>query len=83
MIEAPKIIDPLVDPLVGYQKAWIADTSEVAIIEKSRRTGVSWSEACISTLEASSGSGMDVWYIGYNKDRWPTSLFSTAPGGQS
>lgn len=81
--------EPLVDPLVRYQKAWIADTSEVAIIEKSRRTGVSWSEACISTLEASSGSGMDVWYIGYNKDMayefilycaWWAKLYDLAAG---
>lgn len=78
-----------VETLLRYQKKWAEDKSEVAIIEKSRRTGVSWSEAGISTLEASSKSGMNAWYIGYNKDMayefilycaWWAKLYNLAAG---
>lgn len=51
-----------------YQQAWAADTSPVKLMEKSRRVGMSWSEAGDATLTAASTSGMDVWYIGYNKE---------------
>ncbi|MDR3628893.1 MAG: hypothetical protein P4L42_01010 [Desulfocapsaceae bacterium] len=54
--------------LLPYQQAWAADPSQVKIIEKSRRIGLSWSEAADDTLYAASESGDDVWYIGYNKD---------------
>jgi phage FluMu gp28-like protein len=37
-------------------------------MEKSRRIGLSWAEAADSALLASKQSGMDVWYVGYNKD---------------
>ena len=53
---------------LSYQKAWVEDKSEVKIIEKSRRIGISWAEAADSALYAASESGDDVWYIGYNKD---------------
>ncbi|WP_051284323.1 terminase large subunit domain-containing protein [Desulforegula conservatrix] len=84
-----EITDPLADPLVQYQKAWAEDQSEVAIIEKSRRTGISWTEAGITTLEASAKSGMNAWYIGYNKDMayefilycaWWAKLYNLAAG---
>ncbi|PKL44330.1 MAG: hypothetical protein CVV41_06745 [Candidatus Riflebacteria bacterium HGW-Riflebacteria-1] len=54
--------------LLGYQQRWISDTSPVRVIEKSRRIGLSWGEAAEASLLAAAESGMDVWYIGYNKD---------------
>lgn len=54
--------------LLPYQQAWCADTSDVKVCEKSRRIGLSWCEAADSALLAASRSGMDVWYIGYNKE---------------
>jgi len=51
-----------------YQQRWVADESPVKIFEKSRRIGASWAEAGDDSLLAASEHGMDVWYIGYNKD---------------
>jgi len=56
------------EALLPYQQRWVADMSQVKIYEKSRRIGVSWSEAGEDSLLAASEHGMDVWYIGYNKD---------------
>lgn len=53
---------------LGYQQRWAADTNPVKVCEKSRRIGLSWGEAGDSALLAAQTSGMDVWYIGYNKD---------------
>lgn len=75
---APAPSPPATDPepapdspppaLLPYQRRWIADRSPVKICEKSRRVGLSWSEAADDALTAASRNGMDVWYIGYNKD---------------
>lgn len=54
--------------LLGYQQRWLEDDSPVKIMEKSRRIGLSWGEAADDALLAASKSGMDIWYIGYNKD---------------
>lgn len=54
--------------LLPYQQRWVADESQVAVVEKSRRVGLSWGEACASVLDASYEAGMDCWYVGYNKD---------------
>ncbi|KVG24727.1 terminase large subunit domain-containing protein [Burkholderia ubonensis] len=54
--------------LLPYQQKWCADTSPVKVCEKSRRVGLSWGEAADSALLAASQRGMDVWYVGYNKD---------------
>lgn len=54
--------------LLPYQQRWMADESQVKIKEKSRRIGLSWAEAADSALLASMTKGMDVWYVGYNKD---------------
>jgi phage FluMu gp28-like protein len=57
--------------LLPYQARWAADTSPVKVMEKSRRVGISWSEAADDTLYASEegkGEKRNVWYIGYNKD---------------
>lgn len=51
-----------------YQQKWSDDKSQVKVIEKSRRIGLSWSEAGDDTLHASEEAGSDVWYIGYNKE---------------
>lgn len=57
--------------MLGYQQTWLADKSQVKVYEKSRRIGISWAEAADATLTAAAAEdagGMDVWYIGYNKD---------------
>jgi phage FluMu gp28-like protein len=56
------------DVLLGYQQRWIADNSPVKFCEKSRRIGLSWSEAAEDALLAARSNGMDVFYIGYNYD---------------
>ncbi|MBN4065272.1 hypothetical protein JYT85_01345, partial [Desulfocapsa sp. AH-315-G09] len=53
---------------LSYQQEWADDKSQVKVIEKSRRIGLSWSEAGDDTLFASEAAGSDVWYIGYNKE---------------
>ncbi len=54
--------------LLKYQQRWLKDQSAVKVCEKSRRIGLTWSEACDDVLIAASKKGQDVWYIGYNKD---------------
>ncbi len=54
------------DILLPYQKKWIGDEAKVKVVEKSRRTGFSWAEACADVLLAASTKGMDVYYISYN-----------------
>lgn len=54
--------------LLPYQQRWCADRTQVKVIEKSRRIGLSWGEAADTALLAASQSGMDAWYIGYTKD---------------
>lgn len=54
--------------LLPYQQRWLADKAQVKVVEKSRRIGLSWAEACDSVLCAAAASGQDVWYIGYVKD---------------
>ena len=53
---------------LGYQQRWAADRSPVKVMEKSRRIGLSWSEAADDALFAAEKSGGDVWYICYNKE---------------
>ncbi|ACL05245.1 conserved hypothetical protein [Desulfatibacillum aliphaticivorans] len=53
---------------LGYQQRWSGDKSRVKVWQKSRRIGASWDEAGEDTLLAASENGMDVFYIGYNKD---------------
>lgn len=57
--------------LLGYQKRWIADDSQLKIAEKSRRTGLTWAEAADDVLIASktkADGGSDIFYIGSNKE---------------
>lgn len=53
---------------LSYQQKWADDKSQVKVMEKSRRIGLSWAEAGDDTLYASEENGSDVWYIGYNKE---------------
>ena len=54
--------------LLPYQQRWIADPAQVKVCEKSRRVGITWAEAGDRALAAAGRTGMDTWYIGYNKD---------------
>lgn len=54
--------------LLGYQQRWCADKNQVKLIEKSRRIGMSWSEAADASLLAASAGGMNCFYTGYTKD---------------
>jgi len=54
--------------LLGYQVRWQEDDAPVKFCEKSRRIGLTWDEASEDALLAASKNGMDVFYIGYNKD---------------
>lgn len=57
--------------LMPYQQRWVADTSRLKVIEKSRCTGITWAEASDNVLTAASSSvagGMNVYYITYNQD---------------
>ena len=56
------------DVLLPYQVRWIADDAAVKVGEKSRRVGITWTEAADRALSAAATAGMDTWYIGYNKD---------------
>src|SRR5271154_6390167 len=56
--------------LLPYQRRWLADQSQVKVSEKSRRIGITWTEAADRALGAATAgrAGIDGWYIGYNKD---------------
>lgn len=54
--------------LMQYQVDWIADKSQVKLIEKSRRIGISYAEAADDVLYAASAEGANVYYISYNKE---------------
>jgi phage FluMu gp28-like protein len=56
------------DVLLPYQVRWMADTSPVKVAEKSRRIGITWTEAADAALSAAATAGMDTWYLGYNRD---------------
>ena len=54
--------------LLPYQQRWIEDPSQVKIIEKGRRIGISYSEAADDVLYAGSKKGANVYYISYDKE---------------
>jgi phage FluMu gp28-like protein len=56
--------------LLGYQSRWMADRAPVKVCEKSRRIGLTWTEAADRALDAAvkGDGGMDGWYIGYNRE---------------
>jgi len=53
--------------LLPYQSAWVEDDAPLAAIEKSRRIGISWSEAYRAVMHASQGRG-DIYYQSYAQD---------------
>lgn len=76
MIDA-RLPDTAADPdapppvLLPYQQRWISDPSPLKVIEKSRRTGLTWGEAADNALTAAASKasgGMNVYYIAYNED---------------
>ena len=61
----------LPDVLLPYQQHWIGDTAPLKIAEKSRRIGLTWSEAADDVMIAARSKeegGSNVYYIGYNQD---------------
>ncbi|ASU16909.1 terminase large subunit domain-containing protein [Actinobacillus pleuropneumoniae] len=57
--------------LLGYQKRWIADDSQLKIVEKTRRCGLTWGESADNALVASTmrkAGGDNVFYVGSNKE---------------
>ena len=57
--------------LLPYQKRWIADSAQVKIAEKSRRTGLTWAEAADAVLAAAAdkkAGGTNHYYVGSNKE---------------
>jgi len=54
--------------LLGYQQAWIADTAQLKIMEKSRRVGMTWAEAADDVLTAAAEGGSNVFYISATQD---------------
>lgn len=54
--------------LLPYQARWVSDLAPVKVCEKSRRIGLSWCEAADCALTAAAASGMNVWYLGYNRE---------------
>ena len=57
--------------LLEYQQRWIQDRSPLKVMEKSRRTGMTWAEAADNVLTAASAAsagGQNVYYIAYNQD---------------
>ncbi|BAK76479.1 Mu-like prophage FluMu protein gp28 [Pseudogulbenkiania sp. NH8B] len=64
-------LSPIPAALMGYQQRWVADTSPLKVIEKSRRTGLTWGEAADNVLTAAASrtaGGQNVYYIAYNQD---------------
>ena len=57
--------------LLGYQRKWVADESELKIAEKSRRTGITLAEAADAALTAGaakSAGGKNHFYVGSDKE---------------
>ncbi|WP_019222483.1 hypothetical protein [Bartonella rattaustraliani] len=69
----PKEIDPLADGvLMAHQRAWIEDKSPLKLVEKGRRTGITFAEALDDTLIAAAAreaGGDHVFYIGDTKEK--------------
>lgn len=65
--------DPLAEGvLMKHQADWLADTSDLKLAEKGRRTGITYAEALDSALTAAaarSAGGMNVFYIGDTRDK--------------
>ena len=53
--------------LLPYQSAWVADPTPLAVMEKSRRIGISWAEAYHAVMHAGEGRG-DIYYQSYARE---------------
>ena len=52
-----------------YQKKWLEDRSDLKIIEKNRRCGISWTDSADSVLDAAPAEGWsNTYYMSFNKD---------------
>jgi len=63
--------DALPHALLPYQQRWVADPSPFKIMEKGRRTGITWAEASDDVLIAASeksAGGQNVYYIGTDQE---------------
>lgn len=54
--------------LLPYQAAWVADTAQIKVAEKGRRTGLTFAEAADNVLIAARAAGENVYYISGNYD---------------
>lgn len=54
--------------LLPYQQAWIADTAQLKVWEKSRRVGATWAEAADAVLGAAAEGGSNYFYISAAQD---------------
>ncbi len=68
MTESLPQLAPIPAVLLANQQRWVAETADVAVWEKSRRIGASWSTASLAVLTCSASAGMDTLYIGYSED---------------
>lgn len=62
---------PIPAVLMAYQQRWVADAAPLKVMEKSRRTGITWGEAADNVLTAAASrtaGGQNVYYIAYNQD---------------
>ena len=60
---------PAPQSLLSYQTAWLRDEAGIAVIEKSRRIGISWAEALGAVRHASRRNDPgNVYYQSYAKD---------------
>ncbi|MDR0878946.1 MAG: terminase family protein [Treponema sp.] len=60
-------MDPL-DILLPYQKRVLEDKTPLRIIEKGRRTGISWLLSLEGALDGLAARGTNTYYISYNHD---------------
>ncbi len=71
-VEIPNTaLAPIPAVLMAYQQRWVADQSPLKVMEKSRRTGITWGEAADNVLTAAASrtaGGQNVYYIAYNQD---------------
>ena len=57
------------DIFLPYQKKWLEDRSDLKIIEKNRRCGISWTDAADSVLDAApTEAWTNTYYMSFNKD---------------
>lgn len=55
------------DVFLPYQRDWLNETAQLAVFEKCRRAGVSWSQAFDDCTYVAAGDG-NCWYMGQDKD---------------